>query len=259
MLPGFCLLLTAAFSLEVFCLTVLLLICNFAVLLTYKWSLEGDVFSAPHLHSTSRLDVLGSLQRKETDVSGTHAEVMARYRSRPAVSQIWALMVKLLSCTVRVLNSTPMVVRLSWLNSFLVKRDSKLLFPTPDSPMRTTAKHTKTRSGFSLGFDRYKTQQTEQSLLRPLHPVFDGRRDTSSQHPHFEWFNAWNPTTALEMSRSGNWCNVLHYRNEKGRTSVRWVQIRWNEFDLVLSCTVEASCWVNRRQTPTFWACHCLV
>lgn len=32
--------------------------------------------------------------------------------------------------------------------------------------------------------------------------------------------------------------------------SVRWVQIRWNEFGLVLSCTVEASCWVNRRQTP---------
>lgn len=69
----------------------------------------------------------------------THAEVMARYRSSPAVSQIWALMVKLLSCTVRVLNSTPMVVRVSWLNSFLVKRDSRLLFPTPDSPIRTTA------------------------------------------------------------------------------------------------------------------------
>lgn len=64
---------------------------------------------------------------------------MARYRSSPAVSQIWALMVRPFSCTVLVLNSTPMVVRLSWLNSFLVNRDSKLLLPTPDSPIRTTA------------------------------------------------------------------------------------------------------------------------
>lgn len=71
---------------------------------------------------------------------------MARYRSSPAVSQIWALMMKPLSSTVRVLNSTPMVVRLSWLNSFLVKRDSRLLFPTPDSPIRTTVRGRKKKS-----------------------------------------------------------------------------------------------------------------
>lgn len=71
---------------------------------------------------------------------------MARYRSSPAVSQIWALMMKPLSSTVRVLNSTPMVVRLSWLNSFLVKRDSRLLFPTPDSPIRTTVRRRQKKS-----------------------------------------------------------------------------------------------------------------
>ena len=42
------------------------------------------------------------------------------------------------SMTVRVENSTPMVVRLSWLNSFRVNRDSRLVFPTPDSPISTT-------------------------------------------------------------------------------------------------------------------------
>lgn len=68
----------------------------------------------------------------------TYAEVMARYRSNPAVSQIWALIVRPFSSRVLVLNSTPIVVLLSWLNSFLVKRESKLLLPTPDSPMRTT-------------------------------------------------------------------------------------------------------------------------
>lgn len=76
-------------------------------------------------------------------VLDTHADVMALYLSSPAVSQIWALMVKPPSCTVRELNSTPMVVRLSWLNSFLVKRASRLLFPTPDSPIRTTTGKTK--------------------------------------------------------------------------------------------------------------------
>lgn len=64
---------------------------------------------------------------------------MARYRSRPAVSQICALMAAVPSVTVRVENSTPMVVRLSCLNSFRVNRDSRLVFPTPDSPISTTA------------------------------------------------------------------------------------------------------------------------
>lgn len=39
----------------------------------------------------------------------------------------------------RVANSTPMVLLLSKLNSFRVKRDNKLLFPTPESPINTTA------------------------------------------------------------------------------------------------------------------------
>lgn len=37
-----------------------------------------------------------------------------------------------------VANSTPIVDFDSKLNSFLVKRERRLLFPTPESPMRTT-------------------------------------------------------------------------------------------------------------------------
>jgi len=45
------------------------------------------------------------------------------------VSHSWANLVA---------NSTPIVLLLSKLNSFLVKRDNKLLFPTPESPINTT-------------------------------------------------------------------------------------------------------------------------
>lgn len=38
----------------------------------------------------------------------------------------------------RVANSTPIVDLLSRLNSLRVKRESRLDFPTPESPMRTT-------------------------------------------------------------------------------------------------------------------------
>lgn len=38
----------------------------------------------------------------------------------------------------RVANSTPIVDFDSKLNSFLVKRDNRLLFPTPESPIKTT-------------------------------------------------------------------------------------------------------------------------
>ena len=44
--------------------------------------------------------------------------------------------------THRVANSTPIVLLLSKLNSFLVKRDRRLLFPTPESPINTTSKKT---------------------------------------------------------------------------------------------------------------------
>lgn len=67
-----------------------------------------------------------------------YAEVMARYRSSPAVSQICAFTTASPTRMVRVENSTPMVVRLSWLNSLRVKRESRFVFPTPDSPIRTT-------------------------------------------------------------------------------------------------------------------------
>jgi hypothetical protein len=46
---------------------------------------------------------------------------------------------KHLTCILLVANSTPIVDLDSRLNSLRVKRDNKLLFPTPESPMSTTA------------------------------------------------------------------------------------------------------------------------
>lgn len=43
----------------------------------------------------------------------------------------------------RVANSTPIVDFDSKLNSFLVNLDSRLLLPTPESPISTTVKETK--------------------------------------------------------------------------------------------------------------------
>lgn len=70
----------------------------------------------------------------------THAEVMARYRSCPAVSQICAFIVFPSTWMLLVANSTPMVLLLSRLNSLRVKRDRRLLFPTPESPINTTGR-----------------------------------------------------------------------------------------------------------------------
>lgn len=73
----------------------------------------------------------------------TYADVIARYRSCPAVSQICAFIVFPSTWMLLVANSTPMVLLLSRLNSFRVNRDKRLLFPTPESPIRTTEKKTK--------------------------------------------------------------------------------------------------------------------
>ena len=56
-----------------------------------------------------------------------------------------------------VANSTPMVVLLSAWNSFLVKRERRLVFPTPESPTRTTIRrhfffNPKKYSGFVVVF-----------------------------------------------------------------------------------------------------------
>jgi hypothetical protein len=81
---------------------------------------------------------------------------MALYLSWPAVSHICALTVfpsiytganksttkesyvSTLTSMLLVANSTPIVDFDSEQNSFLVKRESKLDFPTPESPIRTT-------------------------------------------------------------------------------------------------------------------------
>jgi len=63
------------------------------------------------------------------------------FLSQPVpVSQICALMVFASTWMLLVVNSTPMVDFDSRLNSFLVKRDTRFDFPTPESPMRTTVK-----------------------------------------------------------------------------------------------------------------------
>lgn len=62
------------------------------------------------------------------------------------MSQIWAL-ITLPSCVLidLVANSTPMVDLDSRLNSFLVNRERRLDFPTPESPISTTAQVKKER------------------------------------------------------------------------------------------------------------------
>lgn len=70
--------------------------------------------------------------------AATYADVIARYRSCPAVSHIWAFIVFPSTWMLLVANSTPMVLLLSKLNSLRVNRDRRLLLPTPESPIRTT-------------------------------------------------------------------------------------------------------------------------
>lgn len=66
---------------------------------------------------------------------------MALYLSCPAVSQICALIVFASTWMERVANSTPIVDLESRLNSLRVKRLNRLDLPTPESPIRTTARH----------------------------------------------------------------------------------------------------------------------
>ncbi len=73
----------------------------------------------------------------------SYADVMALYLSCPAVSQICALMIFPSTWMLLVANSTPMVDLDSRLNSLRVKRESKLLLPTPESPIRTTTENRK--------------------------------------------------------------------------------------------------------------------
>ena len=68
----------------------------------------------------------------------TYAEVIARYRSCPAVSQIWALTVLPSTVMERVANSTPIVDFESKLNSFRVNRESTMGFVSMDRRARET-------------------------------------------------------------------------------------------------------------------------
>ena len=55
------------------------------------------------------------------------------------VSQIWALMTEFLTLTHFEENSTPTVALESKMNSSLVKRERILVFPTLESPIKTTS------------------------------------------------------------------------------------------------------------------------
>lgn len=73
----------------------------------------------------------------------TYADVIARYRSCPAVSHIWAFIILPSTWMLLVANSTPIVLLLSKLNSLRVNRERRLLLPTPESPISTTKDKTR--------------------------------------------------------------------------------------------------------------------
>jgi hypothetical protein len=56
----------------------------------------------------------------------------------------------------RVANSTPIVLLLSRLNSFRVNLESKLLFPTPESPISTTKNRPETKQIFYIDIFTFK-------------------------------------------------------------------------------------------------------
>ena len=58
------------------------------------------------------------------------------------MSQIWILTILFSTCTLLVENSTPIVVLESWLKRLRVKRDSRFVLPTPESPsVKKTYQH----------------------------------------------------------------------------------------------------------------------
>ena len=69
--------------------------------------------------------------------TATTATTSTRSEQIP-VSQICAFRSFPSQSMVRVANSTPIVDLDSMVNSFLVNRESRLLFPTPESPIKTT-------------------------------------------------------------------------------------------------------------------------
>ena len=79
--------------------------------------------------------------RAYNDSSEALACLVHCYKLHSPVSQIWALMVFLSTWIVWVANSTPIVDLESLLNSSRVNRVRRLDFPTPESPINTTAQH----------------------------------------------------------------------------------------------------------------------
>ena len=80
----------------------------------------------------------------------------------------------------RVANSTPIVDLLSRLNSFLVNRESRLDFPTPESPIKTTGRghYQQIASALSL-----RAATFEQELhIDELSQASDCQRKTSDLH-----------------------------------------------------------------------------
>lgn len=116
------------------------------------WRWERHVPSNHHLAST----ILNNTISQKTEFlqkSTIYLLIIIPYwnitenKCHPICTKLWQseqlnsfhLYRKHLTCILLVANSTPIVDFDSKLNSLRVKRDNKLLFPTPESPMSTTA------------------------------------------------------------------------------------------------------------------------
>lgn len=102
--------------------------------------------------------------------------------------------------TVRVENSTPMVVRLSWLNSLRVNRDSRLVFPTPDSPISTTGGVE--RQGVSWASRAPKPTELEGLLIRTGELLSENWEGAGA--PGRDW-GLQLPTLCIGGRRARNW------------------------------------------------------
>src|SRR5579871_1127509 len=146
---------------------------------------------------------------------------MARYRSCPAVSQIWALMVLSSILTERVANSTPIVDLLSGLNSSRVKRDNRLDFPTPESPINTTR-----------GGEDVNTSTFEKMIIFVVLGHFEEKNQQSCKKNHHDFINLVVTTNTAGVNKlsfkEGN-ANSRNAEASDGKTSHLW----WMHLDIM--------------------------
>ena len=120
-----------------------------------------------HYYSTKQLRNIENYISRFTNsiIMGKTLDVYVMYMYIP-VSQIWALIILPSTWILRVANSTPMVLLLSRLNSFLVNRERRLLFPTPESPINTTVWREGERGGREREREREKGRGREREFVK---------------------------------------------------------------------------------------------